>query len=102
MVFPACQQVVPLKKKSKYNYCILAFLYIKVTRWVQLNYLCFNSIDWSVKNEFINKLQPADDAVLKSVFLVLREATKKWSMSIHNWRLILSQFFTLFEKSFEL
>ena len=49
-----------------------------------------------------NKLSfPTDDAVLKSVFLVLREATKKWSMPVHNWRLILNQFFTLFEKSFE-
>ena len=76
MVFSAGQQVVPLKKKPKYNYCILAFLYIKVTRWVQLNYLCFNSIDWSVKKEFINELQPADDAVLKSVFLVLRSNQK--------------------------
>ena len=47
-----------------------------------------------------NKLSfPTDDAVLKSVFLVLREATKKWSMPVHNWRLILNQFFTLFEKS---
>ena len=32
-----------------------------------------------------NKLSfPTDEAVLKSTFLALREATKKWSMPIHN------------------
>ena len=34
---------------------------------------------------------------LKSVFLALREATKKWTMPIHNWGLILNQFLTIFE-----
>lgn len=46
-----------------------------------------------------NKLSfPTDEAVLKSVYLALREATKKWSMPIHNWGLILNQFLTIFEK----
>lgn len=45
-----------------------------------------------------NKLSfPTDDAVMKSVFLALREATKKWSKPIHNWGVILEQFLTLFE-----
>ena len=45
-----------------------------------------------------NKLSfPTDEAVLKSVFLALREATKKWTMPIHNWGLILNQFLTIFE-----
>ena len=50
-----------------------------------------------------NKLSfPTDDAVLKSVYLALREATKKWSMPIQNWGLILNQFFTIFEKGVQL
>ncbi len=50
-----------------------------------------------------NKLSfPTDEAVLKSVFLALREATKKWSMPIHNWGLILNQFLTIFEKRVQL
>jgi len=50
-----------------------------------------------------NKLSfPTDDAVLKSVFLALREATKKWTMPIHNWALILNQFLTIFEKRVQL
>lgn len=44
-----------------------------------------------------NKLSfPTDEAVLKSVYLALREATKKWSLPIQNWGLILNQFLTIF------
>jgi len=50
-----------------------------------------------------NKLSfPTDDAVLKSVFLALREATKKWTMPIHNWGMILNQFLTIYEKRVQL
>ena len=50
-----------------------------------------------------NKLSfPTDEAVLKSVYLALREATKKWSMPIPNWGLILNQFLTIFEKRVQL
>lgn len=46
-----------------------------------------------------NKLSfPTDDAVKKSVYLALREATKKWTMPIRNWGIILNQFLTLYQK----
>lgn len=46
-----------------------------------------------------NKLSfPTDEAVMKSVYLALREATKKWSMPIRNWGIILNQFLTIYEK----
>lgn len=46
-----------------------------------------------------NKLSfPTDDAVMKSVYLALREATKKWSMPIKNWGIILNQFLTIFQE----
>ncbi|UOB16695.1 IS256 family transposase [Abyssalbus ytuae] len=45
-----------------------------------------------------NKLSfPTDEAVMKSVYLALREATKKWTQPIRNWGVILNQFLTLFE-----
>lgn len=45
-----------------------------------------------------NKLSyPTDDAVIKSVFLALRESTKKWTMPIRNWGIILNQFLAIFE-----
>lgn len=46
-----------------------------------------------------NKLSfPTDQAVMKSVYLATREATKKWSMPIRNWGIILNQFLTIYEK----
>lgn len=45
-----------------------------------------------------NKLSfPTDEAVMKSVYLAVREATKKWTMPIRNWGVILNQFLTIFE-----
>jgi putative transposase len=46
-----------------------------------------------------NKLSfPTDDAVMKSVYLALREATKKWTMPIRDWGIILNQFLIIYEK----
>lgn len=46
-----------------------------------------------------NKLSfPTDEAVMKSVFLAIREATKKWTMPIRNWGVILNQFLAIFEQ----
>lgn len=45
-----------------------------------------------------NKLSfPTDQAVMKSVYLAVREATKKWNMPVRNWGIILNQFLTIFE-----
>jgi transposase-like protein len=44
-----------------------------------------------------NKLSfPTDEAVMKSVFLAVREATKKWTMPIRDWGLILNSFLLIF------
>ena len=45
-----------------------------------------------------NKLSfPTDEAVLKSTYLALREATKKWSMPVRDWGIILNQFLIIFD-----
>lgn len=45
-----------------------------------------------------NKLSyPTDDAVLKSTYLAVREATKKWNMPIRDWGIVLNQFLIIFE-----
>ena len=50
-----------------------------------------------------NKMSfPTDDAVLKSVFLALREATKKWTMPIRDWGIVLNQFMLIFEERLKL
>ena len=50
-----------------------------------------------------NKLSfPSDQAVMKSVYLATREATKKWSMPIRNWGIVLNQFLVIFEERVQL
>jgi len=45
-----------------------------------------------------NKLSfPTDEAVLKSAFLALREATKKWNQPIRNWGIVFNQFLIIFD-----
>lgn len=45
-----------------------------------------------------NKMSfPTDEALVKSVFLALSESTKKWTMPIRDWGLILNQFLLIFE-----
>lgn len=45
-----------------------------------------------------NKLSyPTDEAVMKSVFLAVQEITKKWTMPIKDWGMILNQFMIMFE-----
>ena len=44
-----------------------------------------------------NKLSfPTDESVMKSVYLAIREATRKWSKPIHNWGVITNQFIIIF------
>jgi len=43
---------------------------------------------------------PDDSATLKAVFLAISNIEKKWTMPIHNFGIILNQFFTIFILSF--
>lgn len=46
-----------------------------------------------------NKLSfPTDGAVMKSVYLAVREATRKWTMPIRNWGVVLNQFLIIYEE----
>lgn len=46
-----------------------------------------------------NKLSfPTDGAVMKSVYLAIREATRKWTMPVRNWGIILNQFLIIYEE----
>jgi putative transposase len=40
---------------------------------------------------------PNDDAMLKLLYLALRNISKKWTMPIHNWKSALNQFTIMFE-----
>lgn len=48
------------------------------------------------------KVFPHDDAVLKSVWLAVEQITKKWTMKIRDWGLIVNQLTILFPKRIKL
>ena len=45
-----------------------------------------------------NKLSfPTDDAVLKSTFLAINEASRSWNQPIKDWGIIFNQFIIIFD-----
>ncbi len=102
------------KWNSKYSYAIkswrdnweeLTVFYefpVEIRKIIYTTNLIEN-LNGKIRKYTKNKLSfPTDEAVLKSTFLAVREATKKWSMPIQNWGLILNQFLTIFEKRVQL
>ncbi len=43
-------------------------------------------------------LSRADNALKKSVYLAIFEITKKWTMRIRHWPIILNQFIAIFDE----
>lgn len=43
---------------------------------------------------------PSDDALLKLLYLAMRDATKKWTMSMQDWSLIVNQILILYPERF--
>ena len=43
------------------------------------------------------KLFPTGDSAMKVISLAIREASKKWTMPIRNWKLALNRFMIEFE-----
>lgn len=55
------------------------------------------NLNGKIRKYTINKLSfPTDDAVMKSVYLALREISKKWTTPIRNWGIVLNQFLIIF------
>lgn len=53
----------------------------------------------SVIRKAINKRKvfPTDDAARKVIYLAIRDASKKWTMPIRNWRAAMNKFLIMFE-----
>ncbi|WP_423819286.1 IS256 family transposase [Salinimicrobium sp. TIG7-5_MAKvit] len=99
---------------SKYSYAIkswrdnwedLTVFYefpLEIRRIIYTTNLIEN-LNGKIRKYTKNKLSfPTDDAVMKSVYLALREATKKWSAPIRNWGIVLNQFLTIYEERVQL
>lgn len=103
-----------IKWKSKYTYAVKSWkdnwdeltvffdFPIEIRKIIYTTNLIEN-LNGKIRKYTKNKLSfPTDDAVQKSVYLALREATKKWTMPIQNWGLILNQFLTIFDNRVQL
>jgi transposase-like protein len=98
------------KWDSKYSYAIkswrnnwqelTAFLDFPVEiRTIIYTTNLIENLNGKIRKYTKNKLSyPNDEAVMKSVFLAVNEATKKWSMPIRNWGTILNQFMIIFDE----
>jgi len=102
------------KWESKYSYAIKSWrdnweeltvffeFPIEIRKIIYTTNLIEN-LNGKIRKYTKNKLSfPTDQAVMKSVFLAVRESTKKWNMPIRNWGLILNQFLTIFENRLRL
>lgn len=98
------------KWKSKYSYAIKSWrdnweeltaffeFPLEIRKIIYTTNLIEN-LNGKIRKYTKNKLSfPTNEAVMKSVYLATREATKKWSMPIWNWGIILNQFLTIYEK----
>lgn len=98
------------KWESKYSYAIKSWrdnweeltvffeFPIEIRKIIYTTNLIEN-LNGKIRKYTKNKLSfPTDDAVMKSVYLATREATKKWSMPVRNWGIILNQFLTIYQK----
>jgi transposase-like protein len=96
------------KWDSKYSYAIKSwrdnwdeltvfFDYpVEIRRIIYTTNLIEN-LNGKIRKYTKNKLSfPTDDAVMKSVFLAAREASKKWTMPIRDWGTILNSFLLIF------
>lgn len=97
-----------LKWKDKYGYAVKSWrdnweeltvffdFPVEIRRIIYTTNLIEN-LNGKIRKYTKNKLSfPTDDAVMKSVYLAVREATKKWTKPIRNWGLILNQFLIIF------
>ena len=102
------------KWNSKYSYAIkswennwdeltLFFEFPIEIRTIIYTTNLIENLNGKIRKYTKNKLSyPTDQAVMKSVYLALRESTKSWTKPIRNWGIILNQFLAIFDDRVQL
>ena len=102
------------KWNSKYSYAIkswennwdeltLFFEFPIEIRTIIYTTNLIENLNGKIRKYTKNKLSyPTDQAVMKSVYLALRESTKSWTKPIRNWGVILNQFLAIFDDRVQL
>ena len=76
------------------------FSYSKEIRKVIYTTNAIESLNGSLRKVIKNKrVFPSDDAALKLLYLALENISKKWTMSIHNWKDAMNRFMIEFDRS---
>lgn len=74
------------------------FSYSKDIRKVIYTTNAIESLNGSLRKVIKNKrVFPSDDAALKLLYLALENISKKWTMSLHNWKDAMNQFSIMYE-----
>ena len=74
------------------------FSYSKEIRKVIYTTNAIESLNGSLRKVIKNKrVFPSDDAALKLLYLALENISKKWTMSLHNWKDAMNQFSIMYE-----
>jgi len=106
----AALEDLSVKWESKYSYAIQSwrknwdeltvfFEFPLEIRKVIYTTNLIENLNGKIRKYTKNKLSfPTDDSVMKSVYLAVREATKKWSMPIKNWGIILNQLLIIYKE----
>lgn len=102
------------KWRSKYSYAIKSWennwedltvffeFPVEIRKIIYTTNLIEN-LNGKIRKYTKNKMSfPTDQAVVKSVYLAINEATRKWTMPIRNWGIIINQFLTIFDDRMKL
>jgi transposase-like protein len=74
------------------------FSYSKEIRKVIYTTNAIESLNGSLRKVIKNKrVFPSDDAALKLLYLALENISRKWTMSLHNWKDAMNQFSIMYE-----
>lgn len=110
----AALEVLDEKWNSKYSYAIKSwrknweeltafFEFPMEIRKIIYTTNIIENLNGKIRKYTKNKTSfPTDEAVMKSVFLAVNEVTKKWTMPIRDWGMILNQFLIIFEERLNL
>lgn len=94
--------------ESKYGYAVKSWrdnweeLTVFLEFPVEIRHIIYTTnlienLNGKIRKYTKNKLSfPTDEALMKSVYLAVAEATKRWTQTIKNWGIILNQFMTLY------
>ena len=88
--------------REKWHNITPLFSYPSDIRKVIYTTNAIESINMSMRKVIKNKrVFPSDEAVLKQLYLALKNISKKWTMPIHDWKTAMNRFMIMFEGRLE-